>query len=71
MTTNAKAAFNERMRDVLRGAAVQLRRSSWDQRKMAGAAMLSGKSADYHKHAAAARRLWADAKWYINRAKDW
>jgi hypothetical protein len=65
------AATSERMVDALKGAAIQLRRSSWDQRKMAVTAMLSGKSSDHHRHAAAARRLWADAKWYINRAKDW
>lgn len=71
MTTNAKAAFNERMRTSFATLARQLRRQSWQHRHWALEANARGDSLKYHEHAARAIRDWRDAREYISLARNW
>ena len=71
MTTNAKAAFNERMRTSFATLALQLRRNSHEQRRWALEANARGDSLKYHEHAALAIRDWRDAREYIQLARNW
>lgn len=70
----ARSAQWVRTRAEERAAFIRLaltqRRESWRYRNWAITARAAGNQVDFQIYAAEARRLWRDAKWHIERARE-